>query len=135
MDQELIMQASMIERQMQEAQQNVEFLEKEILDLRQFQENLNFFDKTEGKDILASLGKGVYAKSQLVDKRLFVEVGSGIIVRKTPEEASKVVEEQLKKLMQGRIHFITKIEELQSELQNMIVDFEREHDSSVGKNK
>lgn len=95
--QELIMKASLLQKQAEELGNNVEYIEKQIEELKSLSENLDAFKDAEGKEVISSIGKGVYAKTSLVDKKLFVEVGSGVLIKKTPEETQKVIESQLKK--------------------------------------
>ena len=76
------------------------------------------------KEILSSLGKGVYAKASVTGKDLFVGVGADIYVKKTSVETIKVIEEQLKMLNEARMELLARVEsyglafkELLSEIQ------------------
>ena len=103
MNEELVYEASILKQEAEKLQANLETIERQISELGQISGYLSHLNKYEGKEIISSLGKGIHIKTQLLEKNLFVEVGSGAIVRKTPEETLKVIEEQLKRLMEFKV--------------------------------
>lgn len=125
MDQELIFKASFMEKEANETQNEIEFVEKEIAELEKFSENLGFFANSSDKTMIASLGKGVLVKTQVTDKKLFVEVGSGIIVRKDAKEVIKVIKEQIARLNEARVRLVAKMGIIQNRLQELLLEIER----------
>lgn len=121
MEEQEIFQAQMIERQHQELEQNLELVETQISELEQFREELGFLIKSKEKKALSLLGRGVYMETSIQDKtKLFVEVGSNVVVKKTPEEAMNVIEGQVSRLKNARLKIISHIETYQIKLQEMI---------------
>ena len=68
-----------------------QIIEQQMIELERFKEVLNDLEKTHDEEILAQIGKGVYAKSKLIDDKFFIEVGAGVFVRKDLEETKEVV--------------------------------------------
>ncbi len=103
MEQELIVQANLMEQQARELEGNLQIIDNQINELEQFLDGLGFLIKTRNKEILASVGKGVYVSSKIekMDK-LFVEVGAGVVVQKTPEDTAEVVKNQISRLKEAR---------------------------------
>jgi len=130
MNQELILQASFLERQSQEMQNSLELIEREILDLEKFDLNLKVLSESREKEILAPFGKGTYIKSEIIDKKLFVEVGAGVIVKKTPEEARSLVQIQIRSFREARSSFIVQLENNNLKLNDSITKIEKEKQSS-----
>ena len=126
MDENLLLQASEIEKRIQELTNNLEFIDSQILELEQFQENLNSLKQWKGKEKLSTLGKGVYLKTAMLEKELFVEVGAGIVVKKTPEETQKVVENQIKRIKEARISVLFDLDSLQKEFNNLLVEINKD---------
>ena len=126
MDENLLLQASEIEKRIQELTNNLEFIDSQILELEQFQENLNSLKQWNGKEMLSTLGKGVYLKTAMLEKELFVEVGAGIVVKKTPEETQKVVENQIKRIKEARISVLFDLDSLQKEFNNLLVEINKD---------
>ncbi|PIN94029.1 prefoldin subunit alpha [Candidatus Pacearchaeota archaeon CG10_big_fil_rev_8_21_14_0_10_31_24] len=125
MSHELIHQAQELERYTAELEEHIKFLENQIQELEQFAERLTLLNKSTEKNILSSIGKGVYLPAELKDTNLLVEVGTGVIVKKSPMELKDVVIEQISKLQESKISLISqigfytqKIQEIMLEVQN-----------------
>ena len=98
-EQEKFMQLQMLDQQYSQVMQQLQFIEQELLELDEFSKSLSHLQSSDEKEILAPLGRGVYMPaSRHAEKKLYVEVGAGVVVLKTPEEAAKVVESQLEQL-------------------------------------
>ena len=98
----MIQQAYLLEKQVQELDENFAAIENELLDLKRFEEGIDVLDKSKEQNIISSIGKGVYAKAELSDRELFVEVGKGLIVKKSHKETKELIEKQVKKLEEAR---------------------------------
>jgi prefoldin alpha subunit len=122
--QELLFRASMIERQMQELQQNINFLESEINELNLFHKNISSFKNLNKTESFSSLGKGIHVKTTLSSKDLFVEVGSGVLVKKTAEETQEIIENQLKKMNETKNHFLQRFQDNHQELAKIVEEIE-----------
>lgn len=124
MDQELLFQASMLERQSREFEEQIAFVDQQLAELSQFQENLKHFESSKEKEMLSSLGKGVYTKTNLLNKELFVEVGAGILVKKTPQEARDIIQTQISKFSEVKTHLLANIESIDQSLRALIEQIE-----------
>jgi prefoldin alpha subunit len=126
MEQQDIFQASLIERKYQELANNLEIISTQITELEKFREDIAFLKKSKGKEALSQIGKGVYIKSEIKDKsHLFVEVGAGAVVKKTPEETIKVIENQISSLKQAHIQILSELEIYQTQLEAIMNKIEK----------
>ena len=82
-------------------------------------------DESKEKGMLANLGKGIFIKTDIQDKKLFVDVGNKSFVRKDIPETLKVIEEQLDKMMETKGKIMMKLQELQIEMQKIIEEAEK----------
>ena len=101
-----------------------QIIEQQMIELERFKEVLNDLEKTHDEEILAQIGKGVYAKSKLIDDKFFIEVGAGVFVRKDLEETKEVVEEQMKRLGEMRIEIGIESEDINEKLRDLIEAYE-----------
>ena len=53
----------------------------------------------DSEEMLANLGKGVFVKTKVLEKKLFVNIGSNVIVKKNIKEASESIQEQEKQII------------------------------------
>jgi len=120
MNEEVMFQAQLLQEEAQKVQNQLEAVEQQLHELTEFNTHLSILDKTQEKEMLSSMGKGIYAKTTLVDKNLYLEVGAGVIVKKTPLEVIKVVEDQIKKLGQMRVHLLGQKEVCSRTMQELL---------------
>lgn len=110
MENELLLKASLIEKQAEEINQHISYISSQVNELEEFKNDLKFFNESKNKDMLSFLGKGVYAKTSLEEKKLFVSVGSGVVIKKTPEETQKTIDSQIKNLQEVKVHLMGQLE-------------------------
>ena len=122
--QQMLMKASMLQQQSQEIEQNLALINNQITEMDNFEQSLSVLEKTKEKEMLSSLGKGVYVETELKGKDLFVEVGSGVIVKKTPEETRKIIESQIIKLKEAQSQLQAQLEMFHQEFQSMVSELE-----------
>lgn len=124
--QEILMKASMLQQQSQELEQQLEFVNKQILELDDFSLSLKHLIGTDEKEMLSSIGKGVYLKTNLADKQLFVEVGAGIVLRKTPQETRKIIDDQIRRFIEMRTQLEAQLSLYHASLSSLIAEIEQD---------
>jgi len=128
MNQEKIMAIAEIERVARELEENLQLIEMQIEELTAFNNSLEFLMKSKDKEMLSSIGKMVYIKTAIEDKkRLFIDVGAGVVVKKTPEETIEIVKEQILRLQEARLQISSQLEIYRGKLQEFIEEIRREN--------
>jgi prefoldin alpha subunit len=118
--QELFFKFSMFERQIQELQQQIEAVERGIVDLTSLNFGLDELVGSNGKEIFAPFGKGIFVKTKLLSEELNVDIGGGNLVKKSIPETKALIEEQIKKLDQVRGELQGNLEQLGEEITGMM---------------
>ena len=134
MDQELLLKAQFLQGQAQEIEQSLEIIIREIESLEKMHKDVDFLDKSSEKSAISTLGKGLHLKTNIESRELFVEVGAGVVVKKSPEQAKKVIEDQIKKLTEAKVHMSGKLDIYHKTLESVINDIqskEREGNSEI----
>jgi prefoldin alpha subunit len=127
-EQELIYRFSLFEKQIGELQQQIEAVERGIVDLTSLNFGLNELIGSTGKEIFAPFGKGIFVKAKLISEELNVDVGDGNIIKKSIPETKELIEEQIKKLEQVKGELEANLEELGQEINKMMSEVQgREH--------
>ncbi len=124
MDPELLLKVSILEKQGKETEGEIDFVEREIVELERFSDNLDYLSNSKDDSILASMGKGVLIKTQITEKKLFVDVGSGVILRKEPQELKQIIQEQIARLKEARVRLVSRVNIIQASLQQIIKEIE-----------
>jgi prefoldin alpha subunit len=122
---EILQKAMILREESEESEKQLEFVQQQITELDEFSKTLEELEKNTEKEMLAPIGKGVYAKAIRKDEKLFVEVGAGVMVRKTPDEARKIIEEQIKKFTQTRVQLTAQLEKFREEFGKMLKSVEK----------
>jgi prefoldin alpha subunit len=116
--QELMFRLAMFEQQIKQLQEQLQTIEQAILETSALSEGLD--DIKGEKEILASIGKGIFVKAKLASEDLVVDIGSKNFVKKSIPETQKIINEQIKKLEEVKKELETKLEEVNHELVEII---------------
>jgi prefoldin alpha subunit len=129
--QELFYKFNMFERQIREIQQQIEAVERGLIDLNSLNFGLDDIVGNTGKEIFAPFGKGIFVKAKLISEELNVDVGNGNFVKKSIPETKELIEEQIKKLQEVKEELEHNLEELGEEVTKMMSRAqEKEHEHS-----
>ncbi|MFH2027912.1 MAG: prefoldin subunit alpha [Nanoarchaeota archaeon] len=109
--QEKYMQLQMMNKQIQELQQQMEMFGQQGQEIRNIVNGLeDFKDVKEGTSILIPLSSGIFARAKLENnKKLLMNVGNGVIVDKSIDEAKKLLLEQIEKVNRLEEHMTKEI--------------------------
>ena len=120
MDQKLIAAASLIGQRAQELEEHLSMLDAQIKELHMLKEGISSLETGKVTETISSLGKGVHVKTSIIDSKLFVEVGDGVVVRKTPKDTKEIIIQQIHALMESRKEFMQQLQEYYNELQKIV---------------
>ena len=101
--QETLMQLAELEQQMNQLEQRLALIDQQAVEMQTLELNLDQIAKGKEKQILAGLGKGIFIKANLEDKnnkKLIVDVGSNVLIKKSIPEAKEIIKEQIKKIFE-----------------------------------
>lgn len=124
--QAILQRAMMLRERSEEIEKQLGFVGEQISELQQFSENLEILKKSGEREMLANIGRGVHMKVERKgDEKLFVEVGAGVVVKKTPEEAKEIVEGQVKKFQEAKVHLTSQLQGYAEEFRKMLKEVEK----------
>lgn len=133
--QELIFKLSMFEQQIQQLQQQLQAIEQGIIEMNSLNIGLDELVGKEGKEILAPIGRGIFAKTKLLSEELTVDIGGKNLVKKTIPETKKVIEEQIKKLEDIKKELNNNLEKLGDELTKVMNEAREKEEKKGGMEK
>tara|TARA_Y100000034_G_C6883625_1_gene405361 strand:+ start:609 stop:992 length:384 start_codon:yes stop_codon:yes gene_type:complete len=125
MDTEIAMKLQEANRRSEGHNEQLKIVELQISELGRFKEVLDNFESSGEKEVLASIGKGVFVKSEMKEKDFFVDVGAGVFVKKSLENTKEVLEGQTKRLQEMKVQLNSEMERLNSEMQEIISDVQK----------
>lgn len=123
--QEFMMKASMIQQKAEQIQQQLQSIDQSIQDISIINKGLDDLVGAEGKEIKASIGKGIFIDAKLMSEKLTVDIGNRNFVKKTIPETKKIIQEQIGKLHQVRENLDRELDGINSELIAMITEVEK----------
>lgn len=118
--QELMYRMMMFEQQIGQIQQQIQAVEQGIAELEMLSNGLNDLKRKTGSEILAPLGKGIFAKAKLISEDLLVDVGEKNFVTKSIPETQKLLQEQVGKLEKAREDLEKAKEEVEGEVKGIV---------------
>ena len=88
--QELMFKLAMFEQQIQQLQQQLQAVDQGIVEMQGLSFGLEELKGSKGKEILAPIGKGIFANTKLLSEELMVDIGGKNFVKKdVPETKTK----------------------------------------------
>lgn len=117
--QQRIIELNLLDQKCKEIQQQVGIIDQQLTELNLLENNLREINKIEkSSDTLSQLGQGIFIKSK-IDKtdEVFIDIGSKIVVKKTPEEAKELVKKRIEQILNIR-------EIILQELNNIILNIQ-----------
>lgn len=124
--QEYFLKMQMLGQEAEKIEQQIQAIEQQTAELQAVRESLEAIKEGKQKEMLANLGKGIFIPAEIKEKELLVNVGKSILIKKNPEETLKIIGEQIKKLIDGKNGFVLKIENLQEEMQQLLLEMQKE---------
>jgi prefoldin alpha subunit len=118
--QELIFKLSMFEQHVQQIQQQLQAIEQGIVEMKSLSFGIEELKGTEGKEILAPIGRGVFVKAKLLSEKLVVDIGKKNFVTKDIPGTQDIISEQINKLEEVKETLEASMEDLNRELNNTI---------------
>ncbi len=130
--QEVMYQLSFFEQQMNNLNQQLDAIEKAIVEMTSLKKGMDELKGQKGEEILAHLGKGIYVKAELISEEFLVDIGNKSFVKKNIETTKELINEQIEKLGGVKQEIKTNLDELNKEILKMID--EAQHNAEVEKN-
>jgi len=124
MNQEQIMRIHLIEKETDNLNEQIRFIDQNIDELRELTESLEVIEEREG-EILVNIGKKVYLPVEIKTKKLIVNVGKNNLVKKNIIETRLIINEQIDSLNESKFTIMNKLEELQKETEELIKKLEK----------
>ncbi|MFC1710666.1 prefoldin subunit alpha [Nanoarchaeota archaeon] len=123
--QELIFKFNMLEQQIQQIRQQLEAIEQAITELNSLYLGLEDLVGSKDKEILAPIGKGIFAKTKLLSEKLIVDIGGKNFVNKTIPDTKKIIKDQIIKLEEARENLEKSMDEINQELTHLMLDAQK----------
>lgn len=123
--QELLFKLSMFEQEIQQIQQQLNSVEQGIVELGSLNLEIDGLTDSEGKEVLAPIGKGIFAKTKLISEDLVIDIGNKTFVKKTIPETQGAIKEQIKRLEEVKIELNENLESANEEVQRVIESAEQ----------
>ncbi|MBU0894324.1 MAG: prefoldin subunit alpha [Nanoarchaeota archaeon] len=114
--QEIMYKLSIFEQQIQQLQQQLQAVEQGIVEMSSLNLGLNDLKGAKDKEILTSIGKGIFAKTKLLSEELIVDIGERKFVKKTIPKTQELIDTQIEKLEEIKKELSKNLEKVNEEL-------------------
>lgn len=120
-EQELTFKFQMLEQQIMAIQQQLQAVEQTLLDMTSL--NLGLDEIKTDREILASVGAGIFAKAKLISEELVVAIGEKNYIKKSIPETKKLIQEQIMKLEKVKESLDSELEKINEEITKTMVEY------------
>ena len=120
--QQLMIKFQMFEQQIQGIQQQLQAVEQALVDMNGLNVGLDELVGKTDKEILAPIGRGIFATTKLISEDLTFDIGGKNFVKKSIPDTKKLIQEQIKKLEKVKGELEGEMEKINSELTKTMID-------------
>ena len=121
-EQEMAFKFQMLEQQIMAIQQQLQAVEQTLLDMTSL--NIGLDEIKTDKEILASVGAGIFAKAKLLSEELVVAIGDKNYIKKSIPETKKLIQEQIKKLEKVKESLNGELEKINDEITRIMIEYQ-----------
>lgn len=121
-NQELLFKLSMLEQRMRQLHEQLHAVESAVVEMSSLKVGLD--EISEGKEILSSMGRGIFVKSKVLSESLTVDVGSKNFVKKSIPETKEMIGGQVKKLEDAKKEILDNLDAVEGELEGTMAKSE-----------
>ncbi len=114
--QELMMKFQMYEQHINQINQQLQAVEQAILELASINTGLEDLKGAKGKEIMAQIGRGIFARAELLDEKLVVDIGEKKFVKKSIPDTQNILKKQIDKLQEAQEQLNSNLEQINQEL-------------------
>jgi prefoldin alpha subunit len=120
--QQIAIQYQMFEQQIRMIQEQLQAVEQVVLELGSLNLGLDELIGKKDSEILAPIGRGIYASAKLLSEEFLVDIGNKNFVKKSIPETKNIIQEQIKKLEKVREDLNGELEKINAELTKVFMD-------------
>jgi prefoldin alpha subunit len=125
MDQnELNQKFQIFEGQIMQVQRQLQAVEHAIVDMQQINFGLDDLVGKTNEEIMAPIGRGVYAKAKLISEDLIVDVGGRNFVKKDIPSTKELIQGQVENLSGIQKELEEELERINEELTQVMRDYQ-----------
>jgi len=128
--QELLYRLSVFEQHIKQLHQQLQLIEKNIIDLNSLDFGIDEIKGSVGKEILGQLGRGIFVKAKVISEELIVDVGNKNFVKKSISDTKKIIKEQIEKLHQIEKELKDKLKEINEEMTELVLEAQKNQPNS-----
>jgi len=133
MQQKDMMRINMLGQEAEKLEQQIQAIEQQANELNLIRQSIEELKTKKEKDILTNLGKGIFIQTEVKSSDLLINIGSEILVKKTPEQAVEIITNQLRQLSEGKISLTERVAELQENMQQLFLELQKKENSNSSK--
>ena len=123
--QEIALKFQMFEQQIRMIQEQLQAIEQAIIELGSLNLSLDELIGKKDSEILAPIGRGIYASAKLLSEEFLVDIGDKNFVKKSIPETKKILQMQIKKLEKVRDELNGELEKINAELTNVFMEHQK----------
>jgi len=125
-EQKIALKFQIFEQQIRAIQEQLQAIEQVIIELGSLNLDLDELINKKDSEILAPVGRGIYANAKLLSEDLLVDIGNKNFVKKTIPETKNILQKQIKKLEDIREKLNEELDKINNELTKVFMEHQKQ---------
>ncbi len=126
-EQEIALKFQIFEQQIRAIQEQLQAVEQVLVELGSLNLDLGELVGKKDDEILAPVGRGIYAKAKLMSEELLVDIGSKNFVKKTIPETKIILQKQIRKLEDIKTTLNGELEKINEEITKVFEESQKKN--------
>ena len=118
---EMMAKFGMIEQQIRQIHQQLEIIERNIIEMNSLSIGLDELKGSVGKEMFSPIGKGIFVKAKIISDELNVDIGNGNFIKKSIDDTKELIGEQIKKLEKAQDELNNALQAINEEITRSII--------------
>jgi len=123
--QEVLYKLSFLEQQINQLQQQLQAVEQTVIDMNSLKIGLGDLKGSEGKEVLAPIGRGLFIKAKILSEDLITDIGGRNFTKKSVDQTQEVIKKQVEKLKEMQKEIEGNLEKSIIEINNILSETQK----------
>ncbi|MEK6848288.1 MAG: prefoldin subunit alpha [Nanoarchaeota archaeon] len=121
-NEEYLIKIGILQEQAGQIRQQVEFIEQNLQEIENVRQGLKTIEDKESNEMMTHIGRGVFAKTKLLEREFLVNVGAEVVLKKSLPETLEMLKKQASEMQKVKENLLLNFAGISEALQMLVAD-------------
>ncbi len=121
-NEEYLIKIGILQEQAGQIRQQVEFIEQNLQEIENVRQGLKTIEDKESNEMMTHIGRGVFAKTKLLEREFLVNVGAEVVLKKSLPETLEMLKKQASEMQKVKENLLLNFAGISEALQMLVAE-------------